>query len=87
MKKLIFSQNIEMIVDSCTMGTCMSLTPPEGPNEFLNVNGPLQVGGTSKPLGSLASQMGWRFVPTARGFIGCISNFTFNGKVNIIIFS
>jgi hypothetical protein len=63
------------------MGACMSLTPPEGPNEFLNVNGPLQVGGTSKPLGNLASQMGWRFVPTARGFIGCISNFTFNGKV------
>jgi hypothetical protein len=63
------------------MGACMSLTSPDGTNQFLNVNGPLQMGGTSKPLGPLGSQMGWRHVPTAKGFHGCISNFTFNSKV------
>ncbi|XP_059477254.1 DE-cadherin isoform X2 [Neocloeon triangulifer] len=74
-------ENFEMVVDSCTMGTCMSVSPPAGINKFLNVNGPLQVGGTSKNLGSLGAQLGWTYTPTSKGFHGCISNFTFNGKV------
>ncbi|XP_065341407.1 DE-cadherin isoform X3 [Cloeon dipterum] len=75
------SKNIELIVDSCTMRTCMSLAAPVGTHEFLNVNGPVQVGGTSKNLGALGSQLGWTYVPTSKGFVGCISNFTFNDHV------
>lgn len=59
------------------------MTTPQGPNEFLNVNGPLQVGGTHVELGRVASSMNWTYRPRDIGFSGCIRNFTYNGKVNI----
>ncbi|XP_076759576.1 DE-cadherin [Xylocopa sonorina] len=78
---IYFTKNvIEMKVDNCGTSECMTLTPPIGPNEFLNVNGPMQVGGTLTNLAQLASQLGWDFRPTDKGFDGCIRNMTFNGN-------
>ncbi|XP_017889849.1 DE-cadherin isoform X2 [Ceratina calcarata] len=71
---------IELKVDNCGMSACMSLTAPEGTNEFLNVNSPMQVGGSLTNLAQLASQLGWNYKPTNRGFVGCIRNMTFNGN-------
>lgn len=76
-------QSIELQVDNCKLPSCLSLTAPVGSNEFLNVNGPLQVGGTHIDLGLVASGMNWTFRPWDTGFSGCIRNMTFNGKVHI----
>ncbi|XP_043265483.1 DE-cadherin isoform X1 [Colletes gigas] len=72
--------SIEMKVDNCGISACMSLTAPQGSNEFLNVNSPIQIGGTLTNLAHLASQFGWDHKPTDRGFVGCIRNMTFNGN-------
>lgn len=71
-----------MIVDKCAISACMSLTAPQGTNEFLNVNSPMQVGGTLTNLAHLASNLGWEYLPTDKGFVGCIRNMTFNGNVS-----
>lgn len=70
-----------MKVDNCGISACMSLTAPQGSNEFLNVNSPMQIGGTLTNLAQLAAQLGWDHKPTDRGFVGCIRNMTFNGNV------
>ncbi|XP_043520392.1 DE-cadherin [Frieseomelitta varia] len=76
-----FTKNaIEMKVDNCGISACMSLTAPQAPNGFLNVNSPMQIGGTLTNLAQLASELGWDFIPTERGFVGCIRNMTFNGN-------
>ncbi|XP_012537254.1 DE-cadherin isoform X1 [Monomorium pharaonis] len=72
--------SIEMIVDKCGISACMSLTAPQGTNEFLNVNSPIQIGGTLTNLAHLASNLGWDYKPTDKGFVGCIRNMTFNGN-------
>ncbi|XP_011641740.1 DE-cadherin isoform X2 [Pogonomyrmex barbatus] len=72
--------SIEMIVDKCSISACMSLTAPYGRNEFLNVNSPMQVGGTVTNLAYLASKLGWSYEPTDKGFVGCIRNMTINGN-------
>lgn len=77
-----FFQFIEMIVDKCGISACMSLTAPQGTNEFLNVNSPMQVGGTLTNLADLASNLGWDFKPTDEGFVSFIRNMTFNGNVS-----
>lgn len=74
------NNTIEMKVDNCGISACMSLTAPRGPNEFLNVNSPMQVGGTLTNLAQLSSQLAWDYKPTDRGFVGCIRNMTFNGN-------
>ncbi|XP_061941952.1 DE-cadherin isoform X4 [Apis cerana] len=78
---IYFTKNaIEMKVDNCGISACISLTPPQGPNELLNVNSPMQVGGTLTNFAQLSSQLGWDFKPTNKGFVGCIRNMTFNGN-------
>nr|CAD7447516.1 unnamed protein product [Timema bartmani] len=72
--------SIELKVDNCQMSSCLALTTPQGPNEFLNVNGPVQLGGTTIDLLSLSKLMNWTHVPTSEGFSGCIRNLTFNEK-------
>lgn len=67
-----------MKVDSCNLPSCLSLSPPIGPNEFLNVNGPLQVGGTFIDLKTIAATRNWTYKPSSNGFNGCIQNLTFN---------
>lgn len=75
---VLMKSSIEMFVDRCKLSTCMSLAAPTGPREILNVNGPLQVGGSSVDLHELARDFRWRHVPTNQRFVGCISNFTYN---------
>ncbi|XP_078053729.1 DE-cadherin isoform X2 [Augochlora pura] len=78
---VFWSKNvIELTVDNCGISACMSLTAPQGSNEFLNVNGPMQIGGTLSNLAMLASQLQWDYKPTEKGFTGCIRNMTFNGN-------
>lgn len=74
-------QLIELKVDNCAVSTCLSLTAPQGTNEFLNVNGPMQVGGTLSNLSYLASKLGWNHIPSEKGFVGCIRNMSINGNV------
>ncbi|XP_053615314.1 DE-cadherin isoform X2 [Plodia interpunctella] len=78
---VLMRSSIEMFVDRCKLSTCMSLAAPTGPKEILNVNGPLQVGGSSIDLQHLARTFGWRHTPTNMPFVGCISNFTYNDFV------
>ncbi|XP_032691269.1 DE-cadherin [Odontomachus brunneus] len=72
--------SIELKVDNCAISACLSLTAPQGTNEFLNVNGPMQVGGTLSNLAHLASKLGWNHTPTEKGFVGCIRNMSINGN-------
>ncbi|XP_069678927.1 DE-cadherin [Periplaneta americana] len=72
--------SIELKVDNCQMSSCLSLTTPQGPNEFLNVNGPLQLGGTIMDLHALANNMNWTKRPSTLNFAGCIRNLTVNDK-------
>jgi len=72
---------IELQVDNCKLPSCLSLTAPQPPNEFLNVNGPLQVGGTHMKLAAVAEGMNWSYKPHDEGFSGCVRNLTFNGKL------
>lgn len=75
-------QSIELKVDNCAISACLSLTAPQGTNEFLNVNGPMQVGGTLSNLAYLASKLEWDHTPTEKGFVGCIRNMSINGNVS-----
>ncbi|EDV36495.1 uncharacterized protein Dana_GF12987 [Drosophila ananassae] len=70
--------SIEMTVDNCQLSTCMSLGAPQGPNEFLNVNAPLQLGGSAVELEQLGRQLNWTHVPGQKGFFGCVRNLTIN---------
>ncbi|EDW61365.2 DE-cadherin [Drosophila virilis] len=72
--------SIEMTVDNCRLSTCMSLGAPQGPNEFLNVNAPLQLGGTPVDLVQLGRQLNWTHVPNQQGFFGCVRNLTINER-------
>lgn len=70
-----------MKIDSCNLPNCLSISPPIGPNEYLNVNGPLQVGGSFVDLGLVAEVRNWTHKPLGSGFNGCIRNLTFNGRL------
>lgn len=72
--------SIEMTVDRCKLSTCMSLGAPQGPNQYLNVNGPLQLGGAAANLEYLGSRFQWAHTPQQLGFSGCIRNVTVNGQ-------
>ncbi|XP_066595703.1 DE-cadherin isoform X2 [Prorops nasuta] len=77
---VIWNKNlIEMKVDSCGISACMSLTAPQGTSQSLNINSPLQIGGTLTNLAALATDLGWDHRPTSKGFVGCIRNMTING--------
>ncbi|XP_075221903.1 DE-cadherin-like [Lycorma delicatula] len=73
--------SIELQVDNCKRQNCLTLAIPVGSNKFLNVNGPLQVGGTHVDLGFIASGMNWTHKPRHIGFDGCVQNLTFNNKL------
>ncbi len=73
-------QTVELIVDD-GVGTNNRLSgTPVGPNQYLNVNGPLQMGGTRMDMVKVAYTRGWNHKPMKRGFSGCIQNFMVNGK-------
>uniref|UniRef100_A0A182XLI7 DE-cadherin n=1 Tax=Anopheles quadriannulatus TaxID=34691 RepID=A0A182XLI7_ANOQN len=75
-------QAIEMIVDNCKLSTCTShqSDAPKGPNRFLNVNAPLQLGGAAVNLDYLGSLFNWTYVPQNNGFSGCLRNLTINER-------
>ncbi|XP_025422894.1 DE-cadherin isoform X3 [Sipha flava] len=73
--------NIEIKVDNCNLPSCLSVHTPIGPNEFLNVNGPLQLGGTFINLSAVAATRNWTYKPFNNGFNGCIRNLTFNSRL------
>lgn len=54
------------------------MNEPNNKSVLLNTNGPLQLGGTKTDLIELARILRWEHTPTIKGFIGCISNFTYN---------
>lgn len=62
-----------------------SYIPSANFSYYSTVNGPLQLGGSSIDLQSLARGFGWRHVPTNQNFVGCISNFTYNDFVSILV--
>ena len=72
-----------MRVDDCPTRekTCYTFSMPSGSKEFLNVNGPLQIGGVSVDLRSLKPFMGWTNSPNSKHFSGCIANLSLNGEV------
>lgn len=78
---LLQRTSIEMTVDNCKMSSCMTLGAPQGPNEFLNVNAPLQLGGVATDLNQLAQRFNWSHVPQTKGYQGCIKNLTVDGHV------
>lgn len=77
---LLQRTSIEMTVDDCKLSSCMSLGAPQGPNEFLNVNAPLMLGGAPVNLQYLASQYNWSYTPQNVGYHGCIKNLTVDGR-------
>lgn len=72
--------SIEMTVDNCKMSSCLTLGAPQGPNEFLNVNAPLQLGGTATDLRNLGQHLNWSHIPMTKGYHGCIKNLTVDGR-------
>lgn len=79
---LMCQQSIQLLVDNCKLQSCLAMGPPIPPNEQLNVNGPLQVGGTFMKLAAVAEGMNWNYKPHDEGFSGCVYNLTFNTKVS-----
>lgn len=77
---LLQRKNIEMTVDNCKLSTCVSINEPVGPNEFLNVNAPLQLGGSAVNIDFLATQFNWSHTPQNIGYSGCIKNLTIDGR-------
>lgn len=75
---LLTKNSAEMTVDHCKLSGCMSLKAPQGKNEFLNVNAPIHLGGSSVNLDVLRSAFNWTYAPSMRGYIGCIKNLTIN---------
>ncbi|XP_022902196.1 DE-cadherin [Onthophagus taurus] len=71
-------KEIAFSVDHCHTSDCVTLAHPKGPNTLLNVNGPLQVGGTREPLKELGEIFRWEHMPVEQGFAGCIRNLTYN---------
>ncbi|KAK0157584.1 hypothetical protein PV328_011310 [Microctonus aethiopoides] len=69
---------IDMKVD-CISSECMSLTAPAGPSELLNVNSPMQIGGSLSNFIELSHYHRWNYTPSDKNFVGCIGNMTING--------
>lgn len=79
------TKNVRLNVDNCLSSDCHHVRGYKdmpGPNKALNVNGPLQLGGSIVDLELLGKQMAWNHSPTNIGFSGCISNLTYNDEVN-----
>ncbi|XP_053663837.1 DE-cadherin-like [Anopheles marshallii] len=77
---MLQSQMIEMIVDNCNTSTCLNFEAPRGPNRFLNVNAPLQLGGAAVNLDYLGSLFNWTYVPQDKGFSGCLRKLIINER-------
>merc|ERR550534_1568425 len=76
-------RNVQMRVDECQGGQtwCVVSSALVGHHEYLNVKGPLQIGGISADLEKLSTRLSWLYAPTGAGFAGCIQNLTFNDQM------
>ncbi|XP_037710258.1 neural-cadherin isoform X10 [Drosophila subpulchrella] len=90
------TESIRMVVDFCKSAEIAEMedgTPPEFDDmscqargqippfdEYLNVNAPLQVGGLYREQFD-QSLYNWHYMPTAKGFDGCIRNLVHNSKL------
>ncbi|KAH8282995.1 hypothetical protein KR054_011506 [Drosophila jambulina] len=90
------TENIRMVVDFCKSAEIAEMedgTPPEFDDmscqargqippfsEYLNVNAPLQVGGLYREQFDQSLYF-WHYMPTAKGFDGCIRNLVHNSKL------
>ncbi|XP_032583509.1 neural-cadherin isoform X6 [Drosophila sechellia] len=90
------TESIRMVVDFCKSAEIAEMedgTPPEFDdmscqargqippfNEYLNVNAPLQVGGLYREQFDQSLYF-WHYMPTAKGFDGCIRNLVHNSKL------
>ncbi|XP_034669297.1 neural-cadherin isoform X6 [Drosophila subobscura] len=90
------TEDIRMVVDFCKSAEISEMedgTPPEFDDmscqargqippfsEYLNVNAPLQVGGLYREQFD-QSLYYWHYMPTAKGFDGCIRNLVHNSKL------
>ncbi|KAI9564703.1 hypothetical protein GHT06_008444 [Daphnia sinensis] len=74
-------RSVQMRLGQCSDGQpyCSASSSLVGSNEYLNVNGPLQVGGITADLQKLQLALNWGSIPTDIGFSGCLQNLTFNG--------
>lgn len=74
-------RSVQMRLDQCNDGQpyCSVSSGLVGTHEYLNVNGPLQVGGITTDLQKLRLALHWDSIPIDIGFSGCIQNLTFNG--------
>lgn len=66
-------------MDDCHKSDCQQLGDPIGNHSLLNVNGPLQLGGTRNSLEKIGKFLSWEYMPSSYRFTGCIRNFTYNG--------
>lgn len=75
-------RSVQMRLDQCKGGQpwCTVSSGLVGSNEYLNVNGPLQLGGVTADLPKLRLALNWESMPTDIGFSGCIQNLTFNSQ-------
>lgn len=72
-------QLVQLTVDDSQSSDGQALSAPTNRTSvLLNVNGPLQVGGTENDLTQLRTKLKWEFSPTIKGFSGCIRNLTYN---------
>lgn len=72
--------SVKMSIDQCpgAQAWCSASLPLTGAKAYLNVNGPLQVGGIASDLKRLRLAFNWKEIPNDIGFSGCIQNLTFN---------
>ncbi|KRT83191.1 Cadherin [Oryctes borbonicus] len=75
------STEVSISVDDCHRSDCVTYGHPPGSNGLLNVNGPLQVGGTREDMHQVAEFLKWNHIPSPKGFVGCIRNFTYNEQL------
>lgn len=84
-------QNVTMVVDHCQTARNRDMDPPvtdrsmcQGSanivpfKQYLNVNGPLQLGGVKH---GILTTYNWEFAHTRKGFSGCIKNVIHNSQV------
>lgn len=76
---LLPPQEIQISIDDCHKSDCQQLGDPIGNHSLLNVNGPLQLGGTRNSLEKIGRFLAWEYMPSPYGFVGCIRNLTYNG--------
>ncbi|XP_043205387.1 DE-cadherin-like isoform X2 [Amphibalanus amphitrite] len=78
------AQEVTVLLDSCLgRPECQSSAEaPPAPGalaRLLNVDTPLQLGGSAVPLSVVRQAMAWLLVPESEGFYGCLENVTFLG--------